>query len=123
MRAPSVSARSLSSSQQDPSRPHLPAKPPLIYSFNKVFPPATAQSSFFTMTTLPLVEKLLQGENGLMFAYGVSNSGKSYTISGGQEGGSDDRGVLPRSIDVVFNSIKGMESKASVSVHMLDFRR
>jgi len=50
-----------------------------------------------------------------MFAYGVSNSGKSYTISGGQEGGMNDRGVLPRSIDVVFNSIKGMESDAKVS--------
>jgi hypothetical protein len=28
---------------------------------------------------------------------------------------SADRGVLPRAIDVVFNSISGLESKASVS--------
>jgi hypothetical protein len=48
-----------------------------------------------------------------MFAYGVSNSGKSYTISGGEN--ADVRGVLPRGIDVVFNSIKGMECKTNVS--------
>ncbi|WWC90911.1 uncharacterized protein L201_005849 [Kwoniella dendrophila CBS 6074] len=97
----------------DSSRHHIP-KPPHIYSFDKVFPPTTPQSTFFTTTTLPLVEKLLQGENGLLFAYGVSNSGKSYTIQGGSTCSSLDRGVLPRSIDVVFNSIEGLESNANL---------
>ena len=103
---------------QDPTRPHA-VKPPHIYSFDRVFPPSTSQSAFFTTTTLPLVEKVLRGENGLLFAYGVSNSGKSYTISGGQKSASEDRGVLPRAIDVVFNSISGMESKANVSEMIL----
>lgn len=49
-----------------------------------------------------------------MFAYGVSNSGKSYTISGGSDHEPSERGVLPRSIDVVFNSIQGMDVKANV---------
>lgn len=61
------------------------------------------------------MEKLLQGENGLLFAYGVSNSGKSYTIQGGNTTSTTERGVLPRAIDVVFNSIEGSESKANVS--------
>lgn len=61
------------------------------------------------------MEKLLQGENGLLFAYGVSNSGKSYTIQGGNTASTTERGVLPRAIDVVFNSIEGSESKANVS--------
>ncbi|WVQ99831.1 hypothetical protein IAU59_006974 [Kwoniella sp. CBS 9459] len=97
----------------DSSRHHIP-KPPHIFSFDKVFPPTTPQSGFFTTTTLPLVEKLLQGENGLLFAYGVSNSGKSYTIQGGSTSSATDRGVLPRAIDVVFNSIDGLESKANL---------
>ncbi|WVW85845.1 hypothetical protein I302_107883 [Kwoniella bestiolae CBS 10118] len=97
----------------DSSRHHIP-KPPHIYSFDKVFPPTTPQSGFFTTTTLPLVEKLLQGENGLLFAYGVSNSGKSYTIQGGSTHSAIDRGVLPRSIDVVFNSIEGLKSNANL---------
>jgi hypothetical protein len=39
----------------------------------------------------------------------------SYTIQGGREETTEDRGVLPRAIDVVFNSIAGMESKVNVS--------
>ncbi|WVR07361.1 hypothetical protein IAU60_004402 [Kwoniella sp. DSM 27419] len=100
----------------DTSRHHIP-KPPHIFSFDRVFPPTTPQSQFFTLTTLPLVERLLQGENGLLFAYGVSNSGKSYTIQGQAGAGipsQSDRGVLPRSIDVVFNSIEGLESRANL---------
>ncbi|WVQ81700.1 hypothetical protein IAT38_003825 [Cryptococcus sp. DSM 104549] len=102
MRAPSGSTRH-----------HIP-KPPHLFSFDRVFPHDTPQSPFFTTTTLPLVEKLLQGENGLLFAYGVSNSGKSYTIQGGNTPAATDRGVLPRAIDVVFNSISGLESKAKL---------
>nr|KIR46176.1 kinesin family member 20/23 [Cryptococcus bacillisporus CA1280] len=95
------------------TRHHIP-KPPHLFSFDRVFSPDTPQSPFFTTTTLPLVEKLLQGENGLLFAYGVSNSGKSYTIQGGNTASTTERGVLPRAIDVVFNSIEGSESKANL---------
>ncbi|BEJ03248.1 hypothetical protein CcaverHIS641_0104230 [Cutaneotrichosporon cavernicola] len=95
------------------SRLHMP-KPSQLYSFNRVFGPNTAQNNFFDETTKPLVEKLLHGENGLLFAYGVSNSGKTYTIQGGDCTKIEDRGLLPRSVDVVFNSIKGMESTANL---------
>ncbi|KAK4685060.1 kinesin family member 20, partial [Tremellales sp. Uapishka_1] len=98
---------------QDPNRPNIP-KPPHIYSFDRVFSPNTSQAQFFTQTTLPLVEKVLNGENGLVFAYGVSNSGKTYTIQGGQSPSPEERGSLPRAIDVVFNSIAGLESKAKL---------
>ncbi|KLT42795.1 kinesin-domain-containing protein [Cutaneotrichosporon oleaginosum] len=95
------------------SRLHMP-KPSQLYSFNRVFGPDTEQNNFFNETTKPLVEKLLQGENGLLFAYGVSNSGKTYTIQGGDSSKLEERGLLPRSVDVVFNSIKGLESKENL---------
>lgn len=90
-------------------------KASLVYSFDRVYEPSTSQATFFSATTLPLVDKLLQGENGLLFAYGVTNSGKSYTISGGNTEQAGDRGLLPRAVDVVFNSIKGAESEMHVS--------
>lgn len=61
------------------SRLHMP-KPAQLYSFNRVFGPDSEQNDFFNTTTLPLVDKLLKGENGLLFAYGVSNSGKTYVF-------------------------------------------
>lgn len=78
---------------------------PITYTFTTVFPPQTEQGEFFTQTTLPLVQRLLSGENGLLFTYGVTNSGKTYTIQGGNS--VEEKGILPRSLDVIFNSIEG----------------
>ncbi|EJF66398.1 kinesin-domain-containing protein [Dichomitus squalens LYAD-421 SS1] len=80
--------------------------PSSIYTFSHVFPPETSQSDFFSNTTLPLVRDVLEGQNGLLFTYGVTNSGKTYTIQGGSSEGS--AGILPRTLDVIFNSIEGL---------------
>ena len=95
------------------------SSPPSIYTFSHVFPPTTQQSEFFSKTTLPLVGRLLSGENGLLFAYGVTNSGKTYTIQGGTQEGS--AGILPRTLDVLFNSIDGLQSSSAVCVNTILF--
>ncbi|KAI0336172.1 kinesin-domain-containing protein [Cubamyces sp. BRFM 1775] len=77
-----------------------------IYTFSHIFPPDTQQPEFFGKTTLPLVRDVLEGRNGLLFTYGVTNSGKTYTIQGGNTQGS--AGILPRTLDVIFNSIEGL---------------
>ncbi|EMD41577.1 hypothetical protein CERSUDRAFT_146637, partial [Gelatoporia subvermispora B] len=76
--------------------------PSSVYTFSHIFPSDTQQSEFFTRTTLPLVRDVLEGQNGLLFAYGVTNSGKTYTIQGGNTPGS--AGILPRTLDVIFNN-------------------
>jgi kinesin family protein 20 len=85
-----------------------------IYSFSHIFLPQTTQSDFFAKTTLPLVRDALQGQNALLFTYGVTNSGKTYTVQGGSKYGS--AGILPRTLDVIFNSIEGLQSNGRVSV-------
>lgn len=89
------------------------------FSFTKVFPPETSQSDMFSTTTLPLVKDVLCGENGLIFAYGVTNSGKTYTVQG--KSGDEQSGILPRALDVVFNSIKGHQDIPSVSLYLHPF--
>lgn len=79
---------------------------PSVYTFSHVFPHDTQQADFFKKTTLPLVLDLLEGRNGLLFTYGVTNSGKTYTIQGGTAEGT--AGILPRTLDVIFNSIEGL---------------
>ncbi|KAF5375059.1 hypothetical protein D9758_000107 [Tetrapyrgos nigripes] len=81
--------------------------PSSTYTFSHVFPPATSQSDFFTKTTLPLVRDALEGQNALLFTYGVTNSGKTYTVQGGSSEGS--AGIVPRTLDVLFNSIDGLQ--------------
>ncbi|EJD55631.1 kinesin-domain-containing protein [Auricularia subglabra TFB-10046 SS5] len=80
------------------------------YTFSRVFAPETTQSDFFRDTTLPLVRGVLDGESGLLFTYGVTNSGKTYTIQGAD--GAGQAGLLPRTLDVLFNSIEGLQSNA-----------
>ncbi|OZJ05239.1 hypothetical protein BZG36_02293 [Bifiguratus adelaidae] len=76
-------------------------KTPEHYRFTKIFNEGTSQQEFFAHTTMPLVENVLKGQNGLIFAYGVTNSGKTYTIQGNKE----NSGILPKTLDVLFNSI------------------
>ncbi|KAK2462014.1 hypothetical protein APHAL10511_006477 [Amanita phalloides] len=83
--------------------------PTSIYTFSHVFPPNSTQSDFFTKTTLPLVRDVLLGQSGLLFTYGVTNSGKTYTVQGGTVSGS--AGILPRTLDVLFNSIEGLHGE------------
>lgn len=99
--------------QNNPSRFRPSALPPsAVYTFSHVFPPDTTQSDFFAKTTLPLVRDVLQGQNALLFTYGVTNSGKTYTVQGGTQEGS--AGILPRTLDVMFNSIKGLHGDGRV---------
>mmetsp|Transcript_25173 Transcript_25173/g.41418 ORF Transcript_25173/g.41418 Transcript_25173/m.41418 type:complete len:1058 (-) Transcript_25173:144-3317(-) len=71
------------------------------YIFNRVFEDSVPQNIVFEETTLPLVEALFQGESGLCFAYGITNAGKTFTI----QGTKDDPGLLPRALEVIFQSI------------------
>lgn len=56
-----------------------------------------------------MIEGLLNGgQNGLYCTYGTTCSGKSYTVHGGN--GASEAGVLPRTLDTVFNSLQGLHS-------------
>jgi hypothetical protein len=83
---------------------------PERYKFTKIFHEDVSQKQFFDETALPLVEDVLNGENALLFAYGVTNSGKTYSI----QGTKNDSGILPRSLDVIFNSIKEYQNDSKV---------
>lgn len=49
---------------------------------------------------------------GILFAYGITNSGKTYTVNGEPE----QAGVLPRSLDIIFNSIVDVQTPRYVSI-------
>ncbi|XP_033226200.1 kinesin-like protein KIF23 [Belonocnema kinseyi] len=78
--------------------------------FSRVFPPDVSQRELFNIAALPLVENLIQGRNSLLFTYGVTGSGKTYTMTGE----SQDSGIMPRSLDVIFNSIANYQAKKFV---------
>ncbi|XP_061196904.1 kinesin-like protein KIF20B [Saccostrea echinata] len=71
------------------------------YTFSKIYGQETTQKEFFNGTMLGIVKNFIDGQNCLVFSYGVTSSGKTYTIQGEPR----DAGILPRALDVLFNSI------------------
>uniref|UniRef100_H0XXS1 Kinesin-like protein KIF23 n=1 Tax=Otolemur garnettii TaxID=30611 RepID=H0XXS1_OTOGA len=80
------------------------------YSFKQVFGTHTTQKELFDVVANPLVEDLIHGKNGLLFTYGVTGSGKTHTMTGSPGEG----GLLPRCLDMIFNSIGSFQAKRYV---------
>uniref|UniRef100_A0A6Q2Y6K0 Kinesin motor domain-containing protein n=1 Tax=Esox lucius TaxID=8010 RepID=A0A6Q2Y6K0_ESOLU len=80
------------------------------YSFKRVFGIKTSQMELFEDVAKPLVDDLIHSKNGLLFTYGVTGSGKTFTMTGSPGQG----GLLPRSLDMIFNSIGPYQAKRFV---------
>ncbi|CAB0012709.1 unnamed protein product [Nesidiocoris tenuis] len=77
------------------------------YTFRKVFEESAGQKDVFEEVALPLVQNLLNGRNSLLFTYGVTGSGKTYTMTGTLR----DGGIMPRCLDAIFDSIASCQAK------------
>uniref|UniRef100_A0A3P8WYB9 Kinesin-like protein n=1 Tax=Cynoglossus semilaevis TaxID=244447 RepID=A0A3P8WYB9_CYNSE len=73
------------------------------FSFSKIFGPETTQQQFYENTMKKMVNDVLQGENRLLYTYGVTNSGKTYTI----QGSGREAGLLPRALVSLFRKLQG----------------
>ncbi|XP_022524563.2 kinesin-like protein KIF20B isoform X1 [Astyanax mexicanus] len=91
------------------------------FQFSKVYSPETTQRQIFDGTTKALVKDVLAGQNSLIFTYGVTNAGKTFTFLGPET----DVGILPRSLKVIFNSIEGrIYTQNNIKPHRcIDFTR
>ena len=61
---------------------HGCAKQTHRFTFSQIFRPECTQKTFFDETVLGVVKDFIDGQNCLIFTYGVTNSGKTYTIQG-----------------------------------------
>ena len=51
-----------------------------VLSFNKLF--SSKQKDVYEQTARPLVDSVLEGFNGTIFAYGQTGTGKTFTMEG-----------------------------------------
>ncbi|XP_016355227.1 kinesin-like protein KIF20A isoform X4 [Sinocyclocheilus anshuiensis] len=75
------------------------------FSFTQIFGPTCTQAEFFEGTISSQVHDFIHGKNALVFSYGVTNAGKTYTVQGSQK----EPGILPRALEVVFKHIAGRQ--------------
>lgn len=85
-------------------------KPEAYYNFKFVFPETATQKDVFEEVAYPLVEDVLNGKDGLIFTYGITSSGKTYTLTGDYL----NPGILPRTLDVIFNTIKDRQARKMI---------
>ena len=90
--------------------PKEPEEEPKRFTFDAVYDDQSTQRAVYDETGYPLVEAVLQGYNGTMFAYGQTGCGKTHTMQG-RESPPELRGIIPNSFDHIFEYVKITKDK------------
>ena len=56
------------------------SKDPLKFSFDKVFDTGTSQEEVYAYSAASIIDSIIEGFNGTIFAYGQTASGKTHTM-------------------------------------------
>lgn len=83
---------------------------PLKFNFDYIFPIDTIQKQVYEVAAKPIVQAVMQGFNGTVFAYGQTSSGKTFTMSGPDLENPELMGVIPRMVSTVFESIAASDT-------------
>ncbi|XP_065203195.1 kinesin-like protein subito isoform X2 [Planococcus citri] len=89
------------------------------YTFSKIFGPETTQQDIFEETVLPCVNDLIRSHNGLVFSYGTTNAGKTYTVQGDVR----NPGLIPRTLHAIFSRITPDEEIKFAPHHATSIRK
>eukprot|EP00051_Salpingoeca_urceolata_P027813 m.483392 g.483392 ORF g.483392 m.483392 type:complete len:966 (-) comp22924_c0_seq1:281-3178(-) len=90
------------------------------FTFDKVFDETSTQEDVYDYAAKPIVEDLLKGYNGTIFAYGQTSSGKTHTMEGPDISGPQ-RGMIPRIVFNVFQYIEVAPESFDFSVRVSYF--
>eukprot|EP00092_Neocalanus_flemingeri_P002888 GFUD01003089.1.p1 GENE.GFUD01003089.1~~GFUD01003089.1.p1 ORF type:complete len:776 (-),score=221.90 GFUD01003089.1:576-2903(-) len=87
-----------------------PTDPMKTFTFDAVFDCNSKQLDLYAETFAPLVDSVLDGFNGTIFAYGQTGTGKTYTMEGIHDV-PEQRGVIPNSFEHIFSHIQKSENQ------------
>jgi kinesin family protein C2/C3 len=82
------------------------------FEFDHVFYPDATQEHVFT-EVVPFIRSFLDGYNVSLLAYGVTNSGKTYTM----QGTIDMPGITVRSLELIFSSTPEVVTLSCVQIY------
>lgn len=88
-------------------------EPSKQFTFDTIYDWNSKQQELYDETFCPLVDSVLNGFNGTIFAYGQTGTGKTFTMEGNKSVRNDPerRGVIPNSFEHVFNHIARSQNK------------
>ncbi|XP_016138403.1 kinesin-like protein KIF3C [Sinocyclocheilus grahami] len=80
------------------------------FTFDAVYDGCSKQSDLYDETVRPLIDSVLRGFNGTIFAYGQTGTGKTYTMQG-QWLDAESRGIIPNSFEHIFTHISRSQNQ------------
>jgi hypothetical protein len=75
------------------------------FTFDGVYDDDSTQKSVYEETAYSLVQSVLEGYNGTIFAYGQTGCGKTFTMEGVRDK-PELRGIIPKTFDQIFGAIE-----------------
>lgn len=96
----------------------------ISFKFDKIFPPNSEQKEVYNFVGKPMIKELMDGYNCTLFTYGVTGSGKTYSMFGfdiesGETGlwkDEEGMGIIPRAINDVFQYISEIKDDVEVTI-------
>ena len=90
------------------------------FTFDYTYDEKSKQEEVYQMCAFRIVESVLEGYNGTIFAYGQTGTGKTFTMEGNCKN-PEERGIIPRTFDQIFGTIDGTKDKQFlVSISILE---
>ena len=85
-------------------RPHGKEGDEKIFAYDSVYGVDSTQREIYDETAFPLVESVLGGYNGTIFAYGQTGCGKTHTMAG-KHADPNHKGIIPNAFDHIYGCI------------------
>ena len=76
----------------------------------------STQKQVYDVAAKPIIDSVIEGFNGTIFAYGQTSSGKTHTMQGPNIEDIELQGIIPRMVRTVFNRIETASEAIEFSV-------
>ena len=88
------------------TNPVTGANEPIDWTYDRTFDPNSRQKDVYDECVMPVIDSVLEGFNGTIMAYGQTSSGKTHTMLGPSIDDNEQKGIIPRMVEGIFNRIE-----------------
>lgn len=91
--------------------------PPLDFAFDHVFTETSTNATVYEASVKKLVTGVMEGFHGTVFAYGMTGTGKTYSM----QGVTNSPGIIPQAVQDIFDTIsKDTNNRYALKVSYLE---
>ena len=91
---------------------------PKTFAYDAVYGEESQQQTVYDESAFSLVESVLEGYNGTIFAYGQTGTGKTHTMIGDCNVKSENRGIVTRALEHIFETAEAEKEENSYEIYL-----